>query len=82
MKLKNGYDVQGSTNRADFKSQSPLVLTYCVACKYSRPINREKAPEKYFKDNCVVCECEDVVGDEPMVYPPLHFCSYGEQKND
>jgi hypothetical protein len=27
-----------------------------------------------------MCTCEDVVGDEPMVYLPNHYCSYGEER--
>jgi hypothetical protein len=53
-------------------------VTKCFACKYSRPIDRTKSPEKYFRDDCIVCECEDVVGDEPVVYPNEHYCSFGK----
>ena len=52
----------------------------CKDCKNGRPIDKNKCPEKYFKEDCVVCECEDVVGDEPMIYEPTHFCSYGKMK--
>ena len=52
----------------------------CKDCKKGRPIDETKCPEKYFKTDCVVCECEEVVGDEPMIYGPTHFCSYGESK--
>ena len=54
----------------------------CKDCKHSRPLNKMKSPEKYYKDSCIVCECEDVVGDEPMIYLPTHFCSYGERRTD
>ena len=49
----------------------------CKECKFSRPLDRTKPPEKYYNDNCIVCECEDVVGDEPMIYPKEHYCSFG-----
>ena len=52
----------------------------CENCNFSRPLDRTKAPEKYYKDDCVVCECEDVVGDEPMIYPKEHYCSFGRSK--
>ena len=52
----------------------------CKDCKFSRPLDKSKSPEKYFKNSCVVCECETVVGDEPMIYINTHFCSYGERK--
>ena len=52
----------------------------CENCKFSRPIDRTKSPEKYFRDDCVVCECEDVVGDKPMVYPNSHYCGFGSNK--
>ena len=53
-------------------------VVMCKDCKHGRPLDRTKSPFKYYKDGCVLCECEDVVGDEPMVYLPTHFCSYGE----
>lgn len=61
--------------KADF-----VEVVRCKDCKHGRPIDKTKSPEKYYKDGCVVCECEDVVGDEPMIYLPNHFCSYGERK--
>lgn len=57
-----------------------VEVVRCKDCKQGRPINNNKYPEKYFNDHCVVCECESVVGDEPMIYLPSHFCSYGERK--
>ena len=54
-------------------------VTKCFACKYSRPINRTKSPEKYFRDDCIVCECKDVVGDEHMIYPKEHYCGFGKK---
>lgn len=49
----------------------------CRNCKFGRPIDKSKRPEKYYRDDCIVCECEDVVGDESMIYPPEHYCSFG-----
>ena len=65
LKRLNGYAV-------------PVVR--CKDCKKGRPIDKTKIPEKYFRVDCVVCQCESVVGDEPMVYEPTHFCSYGERR--
>jgi hypothetical protein len=63
------------------ENEADLVkVVRCNQCKHSRPINRTKAPEKYFRDECVVCECEDVVGDEPMIYLGSHFCGCGKRK--
>lgn len=59
-----------------------VEVVRCKNCKHSRPINKLNPPEKYFKDDCIVCECENCVGDEPMVYVPYHFCSYGERKEE
>jgi hypothetical protein len=50
----------------------------CIECKFSRPLDRTKSPEKYFRDDCIVCECENVVGDEPMIYLKEHYCSFGK----
>lgn len=57
-----------------------VEVVRCKNCKYSRQLNKTNVPEKYFKDDCVVCECEDAIGDESMIYPPNHFCSYGERR--
>ena len=53
---------------------------YCRECKHGRKPSRNNAPEMYFKSDCVVCECYDVVGDDPMIYVPDHFCSYGRRE--
>lgn len=65
---------------ADNIAPCEKLFVLCKDCKKGRQIDKTKSPEKYFKDDCVVCECEDTVGDEPMIYPPFHFCSYGERK--
>lgn len=57
-----------------------VKVVQCKDCEHSRPINKTKSPEKYYKDDCIICECEDVVGEEPMVYLPSHFCSYSKMK--
>ena len=57
-----------------------VKVVQCKDCEHGRPINKTKSPEKYYKDDCIICECEDVVGEEPMVYLPSHFCSYGKMK--
>ena len=59
-----------------------VEVVRCKQCFYGRVIDENKSPERYFKRECVVCECEDVVGDEPMIYPPTHFCSYGKRRDD
>jgi hypothetical protein len=58
-----------------------VEVVRCSNCKHSRPLNKMKSPEKYYKDNCIVCECEDVVGDEPMIYLGTHYCGYGERRD-
>lgn len=57
-----------------------VEVVRCKDCKYGRPIDKTKEPEKYFKGDCIVCECWNVVGDEPTIYIPHHFCSYGERE--
>lgn len=59
-----------------------VEVVRCKDCEHGREIDRTKAPEKYYRSDCVVCQCEDVVGDEPMVYKPSHFCSCGERKDN
>lgn len=69
---------QPAANVVEFDADFAKI-TRCKYCKHSRPIDKTKTPEKYFRDDCVVCECEDVCGDEPMIYLGSHFCSYGER---
>lgn len=64
----------------DCPAPDVVEVVRCRDCKYSRPLNTTKSPEKYFIPTCVVCECEDAVGDESMIYLGDHFCSYGERK--
>ena len=65
---------------SDFPAADVVEVVRCKNCQHGRPIDKTKSPEKYFKDDCIVCECENVVGEEPMVYLPSHFCSYGINK--
>ena len=92
----NRNELVGNLDRFAFEHFTPLIRTLiekqpaanveevvrCKDCKHGRKTNRIMSPEKFFKEDCVVCECEDVVGDEPMIYVPTHFCSYGEMKNE
>ena len=66
----------------DTPAVDAVKVVRCKDCEYGRSIDITKSPEKYFKNDCVVCECEDVVGDEPMIYRPDHFCSYGERRTE
>lgn len=64
-----------------FKKYKDMVLVvHCKNCKHGKSLDKTKPPFKYYKDDCVMCTCEDVVGDEPMVYLPNHYCSYGEER--
>lgn len=64
-----------------FKDKADIVeVVRCKECIHSRAIDYTKSPEKHFRNECIVCECEEVVGDEPMIYLNTHFCSYGERK--
>lgn len=62
--------------------KAPRVVTECRNCKHGRNIDKTRSPEKYFNPEYIICECEDVVGEESMLYPPNHFCSYGVAKKD
>ena len=54
-------------------------VVYCCNCIHSKPIDRNVSPYKYYRPECIICQCEDVVGEEPMVYLPNHFCSFGKE---
>lgn len=56
-------------------------IVHCTDCRFSKNLDRSKVPYMYFNPRCVLCTNEAVVGDEPMVYLPYHFCSYGDEKN-
>jgi hypothetical protein len=66
----------------DIPTADVVEVVRCKDCRNGRPIDKTRCPEKYFLDDCVVCECESVVGDEPMIYRPTHFCSYGERRDN
>lgn len=70
-----------NTDAVPIKEERDFVcVVRCRYCKHGRNLDETKSNEKYFKKECVVCECEDVVGDEPMIYLPTHYCSYGERR--
>lgn len=66
-----------------YKSTMDVVgVVRCGKCKHSKPIDTKVPPYKYYRPECVMCYCEEVVGDEPAVYLPTHFCSFGKRKTD
>lgn len=83
-KIINSYELLYQSEIKEFiamaEAEDSVEVVRCKDCKHGRPIDKTKAPEKYFKDDCIVCECEDAVGEEPMIYRPDHFCSYGERR--
>ena len=64
----------------DIPASDVVEVVRCKDCKHGRPIDKTKSPEKYYRDYCVVCKCEDVVGEEPMIYQPDHFCRCGKRR--
>ena len=60
--------------------EDAVVVVRCKDCMHSSPIDTKVSPFMYYRPECVLCKCEEVVGDEPMVYLPDHFCSHGERK--
>jgi hypothetical protein len=66
---------------ANFPTADVVEVVRCKDCKHGKKIDTKTPPFRYYRPDCIVCECEDVVGDEPMIYLPTHFCSYGV-KND
>ncbi len=81
-KLPNDLPYKASVKRVLIQAPAEDVVEVvrCKDCKHGRPVDKNKSPEKYFKSDCIVCECEDVVGEDGMIYLPTHFCSYGEKK--
>ena len=76
-----GYDAVEILAEIEYTPKTDVAeIVRCEKCLHGRSIDKNKVPEKYFKENCIVCECEEVVGDEPMIYPPTHYCSFGKAK--
>ena len=61
-------------NKADF-----VEVVRCEECEHSRKIDGSKCP---ILSHCIVCECEKILSDGPMIYPKTHFCSYGERRDN
>jgi hypothetical protein len=76
----------GDADDEDFGYDEPISdvvkVVRCKDCKHSKPIDTKQAPFRYYRPECVMCFCEEAIGDEPMIYPPTHFCGYGERKGD
>lgn len=64
----------------EIPSADVIEVVRCKDCRHSKKISKTKPPFKYYKDNCVMCTCEDTIGDEPMVYLDTHYCGYGETR--
>lgn len=76
-----GYDAIEILAEIEYAPTADITeVVRCEKCLHGRSIDKNKVPEKYFKPDCVVCECEEVVGDEPMIYLPTHYCSFGKAK--
>lgn len=61
------------------EKEDVVAVIRCGNCQYGKPIDTNKPPYKYYRKDCIMCECEDVVGDEPMVYFPTHYCGFGKR---
>ena len=76
-----GYDAIEILAEIEYTPTADVAeIIRCEKCLHGRNIDKNKVPEKHFKPDCIVCECEEVVGDEPMIYPPTHYCSFGKVK--
>lgn len=63
------------------RAKDCVEVIRCKECTHSKKINRNKAPDKYYSEQCIVCTCPDVVGDKPMIYWNTHYCSFGERRH-
>lgn len=59
-----------------------VEVVLCGECKHSKSIDTKQSPFRYYKPECIMCYCEEAIGDEPMVYLPTHFCGFGERMTD
>ena len=58
-----------------------VEVVRCKDCQHGKLVDTTLPGFRYYRPECIMCECEEVVGDEPMVYFPTHFCSYGVRKD-
>lgn len=76
--------VMDELDRAPTVDAAPVVR--CGECEHSfvledSPLATEP-PYKYYRKDCVMCGCEDLVGDYPVVVTDTFYCGYGKQKGD
>ena len=64
-----------------FPAADVVEVVRCKDCRHGKLVDTSLPGFRYYRPECIMCECEEVVGDEPMVYFPTHFCSYGDRKD-
>lgn len=85
------YDVPPSEAVSDFQSiidSVPVVdaveVVRCKDCIHSKllgdtPLIKEN-PWKYYRSDCRICGCHDLIGDEFLLVEDEFFCAYGKRK--
>lgn len=64
-------------------AQAPEAVVRCNDCIHSfilgdSPLATEP-PYKYYRKDCIMCGCEELVEDYPIVVTDTFYCGYGEK---
>lgn len=72
------YEISNAMNRAPL-----LEITKCAECVWGTPWKefprRNEPPYKHYRQDILFCECEELVGDEPVPVAPDFFCGYSRK---
>lgn len=64
-------------------SQAPEAVVRCKDCIHSFILEdshlKTEPPYKYYRKDCVMCGCEDLVEDYPIIVTDTFYCGYGEK---
>ena len=60
-----------------------VPVVRCGECEHSFVLEKSplatEPPYKYYRKDCVMCGCEELVGDYPIVVTDTFYCGYGER---
>lgn len=63
--------------------QAPEAVVRCKDCIHSFVLGDSplaiEPPYKYYRKDCVMCGCEELVGDYPIVVTDTFYCGYGKR---
>lgn len=64
-------------------AQAPEAVVRCQDCIHSFVLGDShlatEPPYKYYRKDCVICGCEELVGDYPIIVTDTFYCGYGRK---